>query len=70
MEYKFHVEGMTCGHCERAVTTSIMDVDDNATVNIDRAHNLVTVVSSLPANTLMQVITDEAGYSARLQTTS
>lgn len=67
MEYKFHVEGMTCGHCERAVAASIMDVDDSATVNIDRAQNLVTVVSTLAAEPLMQAITDEAGYPARLQ---
>ena len=28
---------MTCGHCERAVTQAIQQVDPAATVQIDRA---------------------------------
>ena len=33
----FQVQGMTCGHCERAVTQAIQQVDPAATVQIDRA---------------------------------
>ena len=36
-----NVQGMTCGHCERAVTQAVQQIDPAATVRIDRAQNRV-----------------------------
>jgi copper chaperone len=62
MEYKFHVTGMTCSHCERSVQEAVLELDDSAQVRIDRAQNLVTVDSTQPAQRIAQAITEEAGY--------
>ena len=32
MQHVFTVQGMTCGHCERAVTQAVQGVDDQAQV--------------------------------------
>ncbi len=45
MQHTFEVHGMTCGHCEKAVTQAIHHLDAQATVQIDRAHNQVSVSS-------------------------
>ena len=44
----FQVQGMTCGHCERAVTQAIQQVDPAATVQIDRASGQGQVQSGSP----------------------
>jgi copper chaperone len=36
MNQNFQVQGMTCGHCERAVTQAVQRVDPAAEVKIDR----------------------------------
>ena len=36
MTHQFTVEGMTCGHCEAAVTRAIKQLDAAAQVSIDR----------------------------------
>ena len=58
----FEVTGMTCGHCEKAVTRAIKQVDPTAEVTIDRAKNKVDVQSDKPRETLSQAIIEE-GYS-------
>lgn len=58
----FTVTGMTCGHCERAVTQALEQVDAQVQVKIDRSQNQVQVQSSLPREVLVQAIADE-GYS-------
>ena len=42
----FNVSGMTCGHCEKAVTKAIKEVDPQAVVTIDRSQNKVEVQSN------------------------
>ena len=42
----FQVHGMTCGHCERAVTQAVLQVDPDAQVRIDRASGKVDVDST------------------------
>ena len=37
----FNVHGMTCGHCEKAVTRAVKQLDPQADVKIDRAANKV-----------------------------
>ncbi len=61
MNQNFTVTGMTCGHCERAVTQAIKALDPQAQVQIDRHHNLVQVQSQQARNALAQAIAQE-GY--------
>ena len=61
MNQIFTVEGMTCGHCEKAVTQALKKLDAQATVQIDRAHNQVQVDSTQPRDALAKAIADE-GY--------
>ncbi len=58
----FTVTGMTCGHCEKAVTRAVKQVDPQAEVKIDRAANQVEVASTQARERLVQAITDE-GYA-------
>ncbi len=62
MNQIFTVEGMTCGHCEKAVTKALLSLDAQAKVVIDRAHNTVQVDSEKSREALAQAIADE-GYS-------
>lgn len=62
MKQTFTVTGMTCGHCEKAVTRALQQVDPQAEVQIDRSKNLVEVQSQQPRERLAQAIADE-GYS-------
>ena len=40
---EFEVEGMTCGHCVRAITRAIHTLDPDARVDVDLAQGMVTV---------------------------
>ncbi|MDQ1260728.1 MAG: copper chaperone [Pseudomonadota bacterium] len=62
MQHQFEVQGMTCGHCERAVTSAIQQLDPQAQVRIDRAQNRVDVDSSQPREVLATAIAEE-GYA-------
>jgi copper chaperone len=62
MNQTFTVTGMTCGHCEKAVTRAIQDVDAQAQVKIDRSQNKVEVESTQPRDTLAKAIAEE-GYA-------
>jgi len=53
---------MTCGHCERAVTQAVQQVDPNAQVRIDRASGKVDVDSTAPREALAAAIAEE-GYT-------
>lgn len=62
MNQTFTVTGMTCGHCEKAVTRALQQVDPQAQVVIDRAQNSVQVQSTHPRDILAHAITEE-GYA-------
>ena len=62
MHQTFHVTGMTCGHCERAVKAAVQQVDPQAAVTIDRAANRVDIDSTAKRLALAQAITKE-GYA-------
>lgn len=62
MNQVFTVTGMTCGHCEKAVTHAVKQVDPQAEVTIDRAANLVKVQSEQPRELLANAIAEE-GYA-------
>lgn len=61
----FSVEGMTCGHCVRAVTQAVQSQDSAASVKVDLAAKEVGVESRLSAEQVIEAITEE-GYSAKL----
>jgi copper chaperone len=61
MNQTFQVSGMTCGHCEKAVTRALQQVDPQAEIRIDRASGKVEVQSQQPREALVQAIVDE-GY--------
>ncbi len=62
MNQTFNVQGMTCGHCERAVTQAVKHIDPQAEVTIDRSSGKVEVQSNADHAALAQAIADE-GYT-------
>lgn len=62
MNQTFTVSGMTCGHCEKAVTRALKQIDPQAEVKIDRPQNRVEVVSNQPREALAHAIAEE-GYA-------
>ena len=62
MSQQFTVTGMTCGHCEAAVTRAIKQIDGGAEVKIDRAANRVEVQSTQPREAVAKAIAEE-GYA-------
>lgn len=62
MHQTFTVTGMTCGHCEKAVTAAIVRVDPEAKVLIDRSANKVQVHSEKARDMLAHAIVEE-GYA-------
>lgn len=64
MNQTFNVQGMTCGHCERAVTQAVKSVDAAAEVRIDRAAGKVDVQSTEPRDAIAKAIAEE-GYAVQ-----
>jgi copper chaperone len=61
MQQVFEVQGMTCGHCEKAVTQALQRLDPQARIVIDRPQGRVEVDSQLSREALARAIVDE-GY--------
>lgn len=61
----FSVEGMTCGHCVKAVTQAVQSKDPAASVRVDLAAKEVGVESALSAEQVIEAISEE-GYAIRL----
>lgn len=64
MNQVFDVQGMSCGHCERAVTQAVQALDPAAQVRIDRASGRVEVASSQPREAIARAI-EEEGYAVQ-----
>ena len=62
MQQVLNVQGMTCGHCERAVTNAVKSVDPQATVKVDLATGKVEIDSAQSGEAFAKAITEE-GYS-------
>ncbi|VVE00029.1 heavy metal transporter [Pandoraea capi] len=58
------VEGMSCGHCVKAVTRAITELDADAKVNVDLGAGRVDVQSNLSPAEVSAAIT-EAGYTVK-----
>ncbi|QXH50905.1 cation transporter [Pseudomonas fakonensis] len=61
----FNVQGMTCGHCVKAVTRALQEQDATAQVEVDLAGRQVRVNSELDAGQLLAAIREE-GYEAQV----
>ncbi|MGH8379739.1 heavy-metal-associated domain-containing protein [Pseudomonas sp.] len=59
----FNVQGMTCGHCVKAVTRAVQAQDAAAVIEVDLGEKQVKVQSSLQAPEILQLIREE-GYQA------
>ncbi len=62
MKQVLNVQGMTCGHCEKSVTTAIKLLDPQAEIHIDRNQNRVEVDSTQTREALAEAIREE-GYT-------
>ena len=60
----FKVVGMTCAHCERAVTDALREVDPGASVDIDLASGTVSTDRRADVTRLADAIRAE-GYQAQ-----
>ena len=60
---RFDVQGMTCGHCERAVTQAVRAADPAATVTIDRAAGRVEVSNASAPRAALAAAIAEEGYT-------
>lgn len=58
---RFTVDGMTCGHCVRAITRAVQALDPAAQVAVDLAARSVDVQTGLPAEQVAAAIV-AAGY--------
>ncbi|MHC8348615.1 heavy-metal-associated domain-containing protein [Pseudomonas sp. RT4P38] len=61
----FNVQGMSCGHCVKAITQALQARDPEASVRIDLAAKEVGVDSALTADQVIAVIIEE-GYEAKV----
>ncbi|GAB3197637.1 heavy-metal-associated domain-containing protein [Geodermatophilus arenarius] len=60
----FTVTGMTCAHCQRAVTEEISGVAGVRSVTVDLASGTVTVTADRPVDRAdIAAAVDEAGYA-------
>jgi copper chaperone len=62
MQQEFKVQGMTCGHCVKAVTQAIQLLDQAAAVSVELDSGKVVVDSTLARDRIAEAIREE-GYS-------
>jgi copper chaperone len=61
----FNVQGMSCGHCVKAITQALQAKDPAASVRVDLAAKEVGVESALTSDQVIAAITEE-GYDVKL----
>lgn len=60
----FQVSGMTCAHCERAVTAEVGAIEGVSAVSVDLRSGKVTVSAERPVDrAAIAAAVDEAGYT-------
>lgn len=55
----FKVQGMSCGHCVRAISEAVQALDATAQVEVDLAAGEVRIDSQLAAESLLAAIREE-----------
>lgn len=59
----FHVEGMSCDHCVKAVTEEVSAIGGVTAVDVDLATGTVAVTADPPVDPeAVRAAVDEAGY--------
>ena len=58
----YKVTGMTCGHCEKAVTEEVGAIPGVTEVRVDLPTGHVTVTGETLADDAVREAVDEAGY--------
>ncbi|VEF08088.1 heavy metal transport/detoxification protein [Pseudomonas fluorescens] len=61
----FNVQGMSCGHCVKAITQAVEALDPAASVRVDLAAKEVGVESALSAEQVLAAIREE-GYDVEV----
>ena len=61
---EFEVQALSCGHCVRAVTEAVQEVDPSAKVDVDLDRKKVSVQSDADRAALARALSD-AGYPPR-----
>ena len=56
------VEGMSCGHCKKAVETALGKLEGIATVNVDLSAKKVEVEGNNLVEELLKETIEDAGY--------
>jgi copper chaperone CopZ len=64
---RYDVDGMTCGHCVRAVDTEVRALAGVTDVQVDLDAALVTVTGTDLADQVVRAAILEAGYDSRLR---
>lgn len=62
------IKGMTCGHCEKAVTRALQDVEgvERAEVSLDKGEAVVEASPDADAEQLVAAVQEE-GYEAAVR---
>jgi copper chaperone len=63
-EQTYRVPGMSCAHCERAVTDELLGVAGVETVEIDLESKRVVIAGDGLDDAALRAAIDEAGYEA------
>lgn len=58
---EFQVNSMSCGHCVKAVTQAVQNVDPQAKVDVDLGSHTVRVETAREEKAIVSALT-EAGY--------
>jgi copper chaperone len=61
----FNVQGMSCGHCVKAITQALQAMDPAASVRVDLAAKEVGVESALTVEQVIAAISEE-GYEVKV----
>jgi copper chaperone CopZ len=62
----YEVDGMTCDHCVRAVTSEVSALPEVRSVSVDLAAGVVAVESARPLQqAAVRAAIEEAGYALR-----
>lgn len=63
MAVTYSVTGMSCGHCEKAVTEEVSSLPGVTVVSVDAGTGLLTVESATPLDDeAVRAAVSEAGY--------
>ena len=62
----FSVPDMTCGHCVKAITGAIAELDPQAVVQVDLANRQVRVDASVASDSALADALRDAGYESEV----